>query len=180
MLAKKKFEELKQLQNNQLLDKKILEAIKLDLLHKEGIDKDEIPKKLKKIFERVNEKGLFQKLLKQEVEGIASYYFIEDRNDSKTKKILREYFKVSLVEDFDEYYEEIVKISKRNSNSDTSATYGFILITASIILIIGVLGGLAVMSESIELGLGAIISTSAFAAILFGIANIIKLLSDKK
>lgn len=51
---------------------------------------------------------------------------------------------------------------------------------ASIILIIGGIGSLALLGISIELGIATIISTAIFPAILYGIAKIIDLLSKQK
>ena len=175
MLAKKKFEELKQLQNNQLLDKKILEAIKLDLIHKKEVNEDEVPKDLKPISE-----SYMNKVLKNEVEGSISYYIVKERYDAQLQKTVRDHTKISLVEDFDDYYDEIMNLSKEVGANPTNMTYGFILMIGWIILLIGIIGGVVIMSEVFEIGFAAIISTSSFAAILFGIAEIIKRISDKK
>ena len=175
MLAKKKFEELKQLQNNQLLEKKILEAIKLDLIHKKEVNEDEVPKDLKPISE-----SYMNKVLKNEVEDSISYYLVKERYDAQLQNTVRDYTIISLVEDFDDYYDKIINLTKEVVENPTNLTYGFILMIAWIILLIGIMGGVLIMLESFEIGFATIISTSSFAAILFGIAKIIELISDKK
>jgi hypothetical protein len=73
-----------------------------------------------------------------------------------------------------------MNLSKEVIENPTNLTYGFILTIAWIILLIGIIGGVVIMSEVFEIGFEAIISTSSFAAILFGIAEIIKRMNDKK
>jgi len=179
MLAKKKFEELKQLQNNKLLDLKIIEAIKLDLIREIEINKNDLPKKAKKIYQSIS--GSYYEVLKNEADGNISYYLLKDGYDErKTRTYKRYYLNISLVEDFDDYYDKILNLTKEGPKNSTNLTYGFIQIIAWIILLIGIIGGVVIMSEVFEIGFATIISTSAFAAILFGIAKIIELISEKK
>jgi hypothetical protein len=175
MLAKTKLESLKKVKSNQELDKKILEAIDLDLIDKKEIAESDVPKDLKTVLDTY-----VSKVLKSEVGDEVSYYFVKESYDSKLQKTVREYTKISLVEDFDLYYEEIKSLTQDVKEKKTSVTYNFIMTFAWIIFLLGMIGGVVIVSEAVEIGLAAIISTSAFAAILFGLAKIIKLLSDKK
>jgi hypothetical protein len=175
MLAKTKLEALKKVKSNQELDKKILEAIELDLIDKKEINESDVPKDLKTVLDTY-----VSKVLKSEAGEEVSYYLVKESYDSKLQKTVREYTKVSLVEDFDLYYEEIKLLLEDVKEKKTHVTYNFIMTFAWIICSIGLISGIVMISEAVLIGLGTIISTSAFSAILFGIANIIKLLNDKK
>ena len=170
MLAKTKLEQLKHINRQKQLDKMILEAIKLDLIDKKEIKEEEVPKELVVISE-----SYLKKVSKHEHEHQVTYYVTEERYDQQLSKTVRTFTLISIVEDFEEYYQDILNITKEEEK-ESNTTYLFLMTIAWTIMIIGVAGGLVLMSQVVEIGFGAMLSTSAFSAILFGIAKIIKLI----
>ena len=175
MLAKDKLEQLKQEKEKNLMDQKIIDAVLFDLLIKVDVSSDIIPNDAQVILDSYH-----SKVFKVENDGTQVYYIMQTNYDPQLSKTVRSFQQVSLVEDFDVYYDEIknFKQSKTYINPKGNGIYNFVTVIASIILILGIIGGLFTFSISVEIGLAAIISTASFSAILFGIAKIIDLLSE--
>ena len=157
------------------MEKKIIDAIELDLVVRKDILKKDIPKEGNVIFTSSSKKVIsFQN--KNEI----NFFLIEDGYYSESESDEIKYQEIFLVEDFDQYYEEIKKLKQAlpKKNKETSKiAYYFINTLASIIIISGIIGATYIFRFSIELGIVSLISTAIFPAILFGIAQIIYLLS---
>ena len=172
MLAKDKLEQLKQAKEQEALDRKILDAISLDLIIKEEVSINAVPKEVKILF--VNETT---KVAKDD-RSKETVYYLGDILFGSVKTV----YQVIPVEDFDSYYEEIKNLmnTSKKAKGTGSGIYNFIMVIASIIMLLGIIGGLVMFELSVEIGLAAIISTASFSAILFGIAKIIDLLSKQQ
>ena len=177
MLAKVKLDQLKKEIEDKELDKKVLDAISLDLVSKKEVSSEEIPDAAVVIS------GTYEKKILKVVRDQSSLYFlVKSQYDSTAARTVRDYQQISLVEDFDNYYEEIKSLenTKTDANIEGKGTYYFVFTIAVIILLLGFIGGLIMFGISFEIGLAAIISTASFSAILFGIAKIIDLLSEQQ
>lgn len=177
MLAKVKLDQLKKEIEDKELDKKMLNAIALDLVSKKEVSPDTVPDDAKVISGTYDEK-----IFKVERDQSPLYFLGKSRYDSTASRAVRDYQQISLVEDFDTYYEEIKSLenTKTDANIEGKGTYYFVFTIAVIILLLGIIGGLIMFGISVEIGLAAIISTASFSAILFGIAKIIDLLSEQQ
>ena len=178
MLAKERLRIMKQEIEKRYTELKIIDASTLDLLDRIDIPMEKVPKDGRVIFESPNKKIVSDKNDKK-----TSFYLIQEGYNSELGYYVKKYQEISLVEDFDVYYEEIKILKQKLLNEGekkSKTTYYFIMTLASIILIIGGIGSLALLGISIELGIATIISTAIFPAILYGIAKIIDLLSNQK
>lgn len=176
MLAKVKLDQLKQEKEKNLMDQKIIDAVLFDLLIKVDVSSDTIPNDAQVILDSYH-----YKVFKVENEGTAIYYIMQTNYDPQLSKTVRSFQQISLVEDFDAYYGEIKSFNStvHHSKVQGKGIYTFVLAIAIIILSLGLIGGFIIISElDTVIGLAAMISTVSFAAILFGIAKIIDLLSE--
>lgn len=199
MLAKEKLDQLKAKHDSSNDAQKVIDAFNLDLINSVQINNDEIPgyALTNIIYEKEN-----IKVYQSKRSDDPAYYYRKKYGYTSSGDLIKAY-KFTLVDDFDEYYDEIKSYIDLNEKHKVetkayadvqaktntykystreikpkSTTYTYIMFVAIATLILGFIGALSIDSIfGAAIIIGSLIALLMQTAVLFGLAKIIDLLN---